>query len=63
MMGHLAGLGFKEWLYHETLALAGSYKGPVFQRLVAASYKLAPASDPAALPAFQELARKMAPSE
>src|SRR4051812_22286925 len=28
-------------------------------RLVAASYKLAPASDPAAVPAFQELARKM----
>ena len=54
------GLGFKDWLLDETLALAGSYKGGIFQRLVAASYKLAPVSDPAALPAFQELARKMA---
>jgi len=53
------GLGFRGWLANETLALAGSYKGGVFQRLVAASYKLAPVSDPAALPAFQELARKM----
>jgi hypothetical protein len=59
-MKHQEGLGFKRWLFHETLALAGSYKGGVFQRFVAASYKLAPISDPAALPAFQELARKMA---
>ena len=42
----VSGLGFKEWLVHETLALAGNYKGGVFQRLVAASYKLAPVSDP-----------------
>ena len=56
----VAGLGFKDWLAIETLALAGSYKGGVFQRLVAASYKLAPVSDPAAVPAFQELARKLA---
>lgn len=55
----VAGLGFKDWLLDETLALAGSYKGGVYQRLVAASYKLAPVSDPAAVPAFQELARKM----
>ena len=55
----VAGLAFKRWLFHETLALAGNYKGGVFQRLVAASYKLAPVSDPAVLPAFQELARKM----
>ncbi len=59
-MEQQAGLGFKDWLLDETLALAGNYKGGVFQRLVAASYKLAPVSDPAALPAFQELARKMA---
>lgn len=52
-------MGFKEWLANETLALAGSFKGGVFQRLVAASYKLAPVSDPAARPAFDELARKM----
>src|SRR3954453_23359299 len=53
-------LEFKRWLFHETLALSGSYKGGVFQRLVAASYKLAPVGDPAARPAFEELARKMA---
>ena len=53
------GLDFKDWLTNETLALAGNYKGGVFQRLVAASYKLAPISDPAARPAFEELARKM----
>lgn len=56
----VAGLGFRSWLANETLALAGNYKGGVFMRLVAASYKLAPVSDPAARPAFQELARKMA---
>ena len=56
----MPGLGFKEWLANETLALAGNYKGGVFQRLVAAMYKLAPVSDPAARPAFEELARKMA---
>ena len=53
------GLGFKVWLANETLALAGSYKGNIFQRLVAATYKLAPVNDPAARPAFEELARKM----
>ena len=53
------GLGFKDWLTNETLALAGNYKGGVFQRLVAAMYKLAPVSDPAALLAFEELAGKM----
>jgi len=57
--GTMGGLGFKEWLANETLALAGNYKGGVFQRLAAAMYKLAPVSDPAAVPAFQELARKM----
>lgn len=59
-MQHAGASGFKNWLANETLALAGSYKGGVFQRLVAASYKLAPVSDPAARPAFEELARKMA---
>jgi hypothetical protein len=61
MVGRQAELiGFKDWLTNETLALAGNYKGGVFQRLVAASYKLAPVSDPSARPAFEELARKMA---
>src|ERR1700710_209774 len=59
-MGQQAELGFKGWLLDETLALAGNYKGGVFQRLVAASYKLAPVSDPAARSAFEELASKMA---
>jgi hypothetical protein len=59
IVGYQAGLGFKKWLLDETLALAGSYKGGIFQRLVAASYKLAPVNDPAARPAFEELARKM----
>jgi hypothetical protein len=59
-MWQQAGLGFKNWLLDETLALAGNYKGGVFQRLVAAAYKLAPVGDPAARPAFEELARKMA---
>jgi hypothetical protein len=58
-MGQQTGLDFRRWLLDETLALAGNYKGGVFMRLVAASYKLAPVSDPAAVPAFQELARKM----
>ena len=58
-MRYRGALEFKRWLLPETLALAGNYKGGIFQRLVAASYKLAPASDPAALPAFQELARKL----
>jgi hypothetical protein len=59
-MRYQGALEFRRWLLPETLALAGSYKGSVFQRLVAASYKLAPVSDPAALTAFQELQRKMA---
>ena len=58
-MRYRGALEFKRWLLPETLALAGNYKGGIFQRLVAASYKLAPVSDPAALPAFQELQRKM----
>ena len=58
-MQNARALGFKNWLLGETLALAGNYKGNIFQRLVAATYKLAPVSDPAALQAFQELARKM----
>jgi hypothetical protein len=58
-MGQQTELGFRRWLANETLALAGNYKEGIFQRLVAACYKLAPVSDPAALPAFQELARKM----
>ena len=57
------GLGFKNWLLDETLALAGSYKGGVFQRLVAASYKLAPVSDPAALPGLRRTGPQDGPPE
>lgn len=51
---------FKEWLdLQETLALKGSYKGGIFQRLVAAKYMLAPVAEWEAIPAFEELARKI----
>jgi hypothetical protein len=51
---------FAEWLkINETMALKGDYKGSIFQRLVAAKYKLAPTQDQAATPAFQDLARKI----
>lgn len=52
-------MNFKEWLVNETLALKGSYKGSLFQRLVAAKYVLAPVSNPNAEEAFQELANKI----
>jgi len=42
----------------EALALKGSYKGTIYQRIVAASYTLAPVYDQAALPAFKDLIRK-----
>lgn len=42
----------------EALTLKGSYKGTIYQRLVAARYTLAPSYDPAALPAFKDLIRK-----
>lgn len=51
---------FKKWLHlNETLSLKGSYKGSLFQRLVAAKYQLAPTKDPQALNAFLELVRKI----
>jgi len=51
---------FSEWLnLDETLALKGDFKGSLFQRLVAAKYKLAPTQQPEAVPAFQELGRKI----
>jgi hypothetical protein len=53
-------MNFSKWLkLDETLSLKGSYKGSIFQRLVAAKYKLAPTKDPSALEAFQDLARKI----
>lgn len=51
---------FKEWMcFSESLSLKGDYKGSLFQRLVAAQYKLAPTIEQNATPAFQELARKI----
>jgi len=50
-------LNFSQWL--ESVALKGSYKGGIFQRLVAAKYQLAPVLDRAALPAFEDLNAKM----
>jgi hypothetical protein len=51
---------FAQWLkIDETLALKGDYKGSIFQRLVAAKYKLAPTKDQNAVAAFQELGQKI----
>lgn len=51
---------FAQWFkINETLALKGSYKGSIFQRLVAAKYKLAPTQDQNAIAAFQELGQKI----
>lgn len=51
---------FSDWLnLDETIALKGDFKGNIFQRLVAAQYKLAPTQQSEAIPAFQELARKI----
>lgn len=51
-------LAFRLWL--ETLAFKGSYRGSVFQRLVAGEYQIAPTDDPAARPAYEDLRRKIA---
>lgn len=52
---------FRHWLVvQESLALKGSYKGNIFQRLVAARYTLSPSVDWKAMPAFKELANKIA---
>ena len=51
---------FREFIRLESLALKGNYKGTFFQRLVAASYMLAPTMDESAVPAFQDLASKLA---
>lgn len=44
---------FSEWLnLDETVALKGDFKGSLFQRLVAAKYKLAPTQQPEIAPSF-----------
>lgn len=53
-------VGFRDFIRLESLALKGSYKGTIFQRLVAASYMLAPTMDESAVPAFKDLASKIA---
>lgn len=45
-------------IYTERLALKGTYKGTVYQRLVAASYKIAPVMEENALPNFKDLIKK-----
>jgi hypothetical protein len=51
---------FKEWMnLQEKLALAGNYKGNLFQRLVAGMYMISPSMDSSAVPAFQDLEKKM----
>lgn len=52
-------LDFKKYIITETLALKGSYKGTIFQRLVAAKYMLSPQIEQSAIPAFQELGKKI----
>lgn len=53
-------MNFTKWLnLDESLSLKGDYKGSIFQRLVAAKYKLAPVKEPTAVAAFQELGRKI----
>lgn len=53
-------MNFKPWLtMTETLALRGNYKGGIFQRLVAAAYKIAPTLDPRTIPIYQKLAAKI----
>ena len=53
-------INFKQWLnFNETISLKGDYKGSIFQRLVAAKYKLAPTLEQSAVAAFKELAEKI----
>lgn len=52
-------MNFKKWLA-EAMAHKGSFRGSIFQRLVAAQYKLAPSADPSAQPAFDDLKNKLA---
>lgn len=49
---------FKEWL-NEALAIKGSYKGTIFQRLVAANYVLAPIFEEEAISGYRDLMRKI----
>lgn len=43
----------------EGLSLAGDYKGTVFQQLVAAFYEMAPVIEPAAIPGYKDLWKKI----
>jgi hypothetical protein len=49
---------YAQQLMNEKLALKGSYKGTIYQRLVAAQYTLAPSLEQRALPAFKDLIKK-----
>ena len=52
-------LDFNLWMKTEGLALKGSYKGNIFQRLVAAKYMLAPDFEESARIPFEDLKRKI----
>jgi len=53
-------MDFVNWLsLQEALALKGSYKGSIFQRLVAASYMIASSEEPGARAAYEDLQRKI----
>ena len=54
----MLNLNFSKWL-SESLALKGNYKGGLFQRLVAARYMLAPTIEQDAVPAFEDLKKKI----
>lgn len=50
---------FKEFfMLNEKLSLKGSYKGTIYQRLVAAQYILSPSLEREAIPAFKDLIKK-----
>lgn len=51
-------ISFKKWL-NEALSIKGSYKGGIFQRLVAAEYQLASPLEQEAIPGYQDLMRKI----
>ena len=51
-------ISFKKWL-NEALSIKGSYKGTVFQRLIAAEYELSPALEAEAIPGYRDLMRKI----
>jgi hypothetical protein len=53
-------MNFQKWLsLNEALSLKGSYKGTIFQRIVAAKYVLLPAFQPEAIDGYRDLMKKI----